>query len=577
MSAIGALRRALLPTVSLAGNHLTLRCPYYEKEKVKQVPGYNGWDRKTQRWLFAVHPEALQGLRAVFPALIVGPEAEAAVKRVGEIQRQAAEMKADPGPAPEALAPMPIKTKPFRHQVVGYNVALSLLQGGESGVSMLMEQGCGKTLVAIAVAGRLYLDNDLRRVLVVAPKSVVPVWPKEFAVHSAVPHRATAFEPPWAKGVERLLAFQPEGDELLVAIINYEATWRILQPLLDWAPQLIIADESQRIKSPGTEQSKAMHKLGKAAQWRMILTGTPVTQAPLDFFSQYKFLDGGRTFGRSYHSFRSRYAVTHPEFKKKVLRYLRLDELTEKAHRIAYRITKAEALDLPDTVDQILYCDLSSKGRRVYRDMVKQSMAELEASGEAVSAPNVLAKLTRLQQITGGWVNDDDGNPHHVCGAKQALAQEAIADLLDAGKKVVVFCRYLRELHGLVEWLEKQEVGHRWIDGSVTQAARGEAVEAFQADPEVKVFLAQIATAGLGITLTAADTAIFYSLTFSYADYEQARARLHRIGQTSKVTYLHLVARDTVDERVLEVLSEKRDLADQVVDGWRELLAVKGR
>src|SRR5690606_35966755 len=117
------------------------------------------------------------------------------------------------------------------------------------------------------------------------------------------------------------------------AVTNYESTWRLEDALKSWAPELIVADESQRIKTPSARQAKAMHRLGRVARWRMILSGTPVTQSPLDLWSQYLFLDGGETFGRSYYAFRSRYAVTHPEFRSKVLRYLHLDELTEKAHR----------------------------------------------------------------------------------------------------------------------------------------------------------------------------------------------------------------------------------------------------
>ena len=116
------------------------------------------------------------------------------------------------------------------------------------------------------------------------------------------------------------------------------------------------------------------------------------------------------------------------------------------------------------------------------------------------------------------------------------------------------------------------DMRYRLIDGSVPAGERGPAVEAFQKDPSVRIFVAQIQTAGLGITLTAADTALFYSYDYSYANYEQAKARVHRIGQKHSVSYLHLVVRDSVDEEVLAALSHKKNVADTVVDNWQSIL-----
>jgi SNF2 family DNA or RNA helicase len=120
--------------------------------------------------------------------------------------------------------------------------------------------------------------------------------------------------------------------------------------------------------------------------------------------------------------------------------------------------------------------------------------------------------------------------------------------------------------------LSKMKLDHRWITGAVGQAERGEAVAEFQKDPDVRVFTAQIQTAGLGITLTAACTAIFYSMDFSLANHEQAKARIHRIGQRYPVTYMYLLASGTVDEKIFEAVKSKKSLADQVVDDWRSVL-----
>jgi SNF2 family DNA or RNA helicase len=330
---------------------------------------------------------------------------------------------------------------------------------------------------------------------------------------------------------------------------------------------MIICDESQRIKTPSAQQSKAMHRLGKAAKYRLILTGTPVTQGPLDFFSQYKFLDPA-IFGNSYYAFRARYAIMGGFENRQIIGYRNLPELIRKAHSVAFRVTKAEALDLPPFTDQVLYCELERKAMSIYAQLKKESVAELSEE-KVLTATNVLSRLLRLSQITGGYLGDGEGRIEEVSKAKMKLLEETLEDLLGAGKKVIIFARFLPEIGGILKLLEQKNVNYSWITGEVKMAERGEAVRRFQEDEDCRVFVAQIQTAGLGITLTAADTAIFYSLDYSFANYDQARARLHRIGQRNAVTYIHLTARGTVDEKILDALKAKKNVADEVVDNWR--------
>src|SRR5690606_30296187 len=163
---------------------------------------------------------------------------------------------------------------------------------------------------------------------------------------------------------------------------------------------MIICDESQRIKTPGAKQSKALHRLGKLAKYRLILTGTPVTQSPLDFFSQYKFLEPS-IFGDSFFAFKARYAIEQPIGNtggKKVIGYRNMAELVQKAHSIAFRVTKDEALDLPEQVDQVLYATLEKKAQALYNQMLRESVVELNEE-KVITAANVLARLLRLSQL----------------------------------------------------------------------------------------------------------------------------------------------------------------------------------
>ena len=556
---MGSVPAYNLPSVALAGDRLQVYNCYRFKDALKQI-GCR-WNPEGKAWSLMATPENFRKLTQAVPGLKVD---KSIVAKMTEAALAEAEQQSTTWDNAQPIEPMPLKTVPFKHQVAAYNLALSKPSSG-----LLMEQGCGKTMTAIAVAGRRFQKGEVSRVLVVAPASVVPVWPKEFDLHADFSHEVKALEGSTAKRAGLLQSWQTDPTHLQVAVVNYEATWRMEEALIAWRPDMIICDESQRIKTPGARQSKAMARLGTIARYRMILTGTPVSQGPLDFYSQYRFLDRN-IFGTSYYAFRARYALMGGYENRQVIGYQNLDDLVQKAHSVAFRCRKEDCLDLPEQIDQVLYCDLEREAQRIYDQLVKESVAEL-SNEEVIVAPNVLSRLLRLSQVTGGFLRVDE-QTSLVSKAKMGLLEETLDDLIEAGKKVVVFARFVPEIEAIVKTLEKKKVAHGLIYGATPMDARGEIVDAFQTNPDVKVFVAQIQTAGLGITLHAADTAIFYSLDYSFANYDQCRARIHRIGQKNNCTYIHLVARMTVDEKVLSALAEKKSLADQVVDNWRELL-----
>jgi SNF2 family DNA or RNA helicase len=556
------------PAATLADNgRILFTCPFEDRALAKLIPGWK-WEEDRKAWSFPARPEVLADLRKYFPHAQIHESVRAAVDDVAGREEIALRIKMDT--AAPVNVEMPIKTKPFEHQKRAFAIGTTLPY-----VAYLMEQGCGKSLTAVATAGHRWKYNGLRRVLVVAPTSVVPVWPKEFTEHAAFPYEVVALKGS-SKDKEAVLnKWKPPGDALQVAVINYESTWRIEQALAKWLKaagaggSMIICDESQRIKTPSAAQSKCLHRLGQLASYRIILSGTPVTQSPLDFFSQYKFLDP-QIFGTNFTSFKSRYAVFGGFEKRQIVGYQKMHELVQKAHSIAFRVTKAEALDLPEETTQPIYLELSKETQRIYNELKKEAITELSTG--TVTAANVLTKLLRLSQVAGGYVTDEEGNTHQVGTDKFDTFRDLMEDLLDSGKKVVVFARFIPEIKAITRYLGNVGIGFRYITGEVSQEDRGIAVKDFQTDPDVKVFVAQIQTAGLGITLTAADTAIFYSMDFSLANHEQAKARIHRIGQKFPVTYIYLLAAGTVDEKIFDALKEKKNVADTVVDRWRDFM-----
>lgn len=563
-----------------SGDRIAVVSEYRYKDAIKAIPGAR-WDPIKKAWILPYNAETWQDLMFSVPGIT--PDEAITDELIPEPEDINLEVPPHP--------PLPLRSgiRPYKHQEAAFAFALQEYQRG-TGYALLMEMGTGKSLTAVAIAGQLFRDGKITRVLVVAPLAVVPVWPSELSDYAGYEYHIETLEGDRKKRLKALQRLRDDNSGALqIAVINYESAWRLEEDLAAWHPEMIICDESQRIKEPTSAQSKGMHALGEKARYRLILTGTPITNSPLDFFSQYKFLDPD-IFGRSWYAFKAKYAVegqgiNHATGKtyNQVVGYRNLAELTEKAHRIAYRVTKKQALDLPEEIDQKLYCDLEPDARKAYDQLKRDAIAEIEGL-PAVTAQHIIVRLLRLSQICGGYIKtdvdgyEDDpkaGKLIKISSAKQKLFQETLDEILEEpGKKVVVFARFTAEVKEICEHCRTKygDDAFRLIDGSVPAAERGPAVEAFQKDPRVRVFVAQIQTAGLGITLTAADTAIFYSADYSYANYEQARARIHRIGQRHVTNYIHLIARNTVDEEVMAALQHKRDVAAVVVDNWRSLI-----
>ena len=465
---------------------------------------------------------------------------------------------------------MPIKAHPYEHQQRAYEFTCRMfgLTGHDPppsrGVALLMEMGTGKTLTAIAVAGRLYRDGTVTRMLIVAPLSILGVWQEEFRKFADFVYSLTVLNGTGSRKSENLRQISTSG--LQVAVINYESAWRMEQELAAWDAGLIVCDEGHKIKTHNIAASKCMHRLGAKARYRMLLTGTIITNKAIDVFSPYKFLNPA-IFGNSFYAFRNRYfEMTGYGQHTPVLKTSRAAELSRRIHSIAFRATKAGCLDLPETTDVVRTVELEPKAQWLYRDMVHDSFIAI--NGAEVTAANVLTRLLRLSQLTGGFLHSDDSDRSvPVSSAKLSALSDIVDSMAEEGKKLVIIARFLSEIDAIKKMLEQKAIRHSVVSGEIKD--RDEQVRRFQADPNTTVFIGQIATAGLGITLTAADTMVFYSLDYSMSNFEQTKARIHRVGQRNPCTYIYLVAAGTVDEKVLKALRDKADLARVLIDNYR--------
>lgn len=543
-------------------------------QRLKNISGLR-WNRTTRCMVGPVSLNLLDGLARYYK---LPADMETKRQRLGKTRREIDAERLVEDPAP--LLPYPVKANLYKHQIRGANMALRAFGALDAktpggGFGELFEMGCGKTLTTIAVAGALYNLGKIGRVLVVAPTSVCSVWPHDLNQFATFPWEARVLLGDKKKRLKALNELENWPFKALrIAVINYESTHRegIFEALAAYKPDLIVCDESQRIKNPSAAQSKALHKLGDAAPFRMILSGTPVQNNAVDLYSQYRFLDPA-VYGANFYAFKNRYCIMGGYGQHQIVGYRNMDELVEKEHSVAYRVTKEECLDLPQQTFINRYVQFTDAEQAIYEQLRKSSFLELE-TGENVTATTILTMYLRLMQLTGGFLTADESTrPKQVNTAKLDALADIVDDyVVDAGKKLVIFARFRAEIAAIENLLRLRKIQYGSIYGDVPMEERGKIVEDFQTNPDTKVFVAQIQTAGLGITLHAASTAVFYSYDYNYANYAQALARIHRIGQRLQVTYIHLVVDGSIDEKILAALENKEDMAKTVVDSWREVL-----
>ena len=433
-----------------------------------------------------------------------------------------------------------------------------------SGAALLVEMGCGKSLISVAVAGALFSEEKARKLLIVCPLSICGVWEEEFSKFADFDYNLKILKGSLEKKIETLYSL--EGRALQIAVVNYESVWRIERQIKNWHPDMIICDESHKIKSHNIAASKSLHRLGEKTRYKLILTGTAITNKAIDIFSQYKFLEP-KIFGKSFCTFRNRYFDmvgygNHTPALKESMK----DELRSKIHSIAFVAKKSECLDLPETTEIIRKIELEPYATNTYKHLVRDSFAELKNS--EVTVTNVLTKILRLSQLTGGFLGDDEGKKvHQISKAKLNALEDIIDDVTSSGKKLVVMARFIPEIEAIKKLLVKKNLSFSVITGDVKN--RADEISKFQNDVDVLVFVGQIATAGLGITLTASSTMVFYSLDYSMSNFEQAKARIHRTGQKENCTYIYLIAANTVDEKIMKALKNKVNLAKSLIDDYR--------
>ena len=467
------------------------------------------------------------------------------------------------------------KTKPYEHQLK----ALEKSWASDT-YALFMEMGTGKSKVLVDNIAILYDRGAIKGALIVAPKGVYKNWDAiEFPTHlpDHIECTKVLWEPTATKKKQAELdtLFDDKGD-LKILIMNVEAF--STSKGLDFARSflnifvgraLIGIDESTTIKNPTAKRTKNILKIGDLAKYRRILTGSPVTKSPLDLFSQCEFLDPYHLGHASYYSFRARYAnMVKRNFGGRqvqlVVSYRRLDELADILDKFSYRVLKEDCLDLPEKVFTKRLVELTPEQDKAYKQMKQMALAMLD-NGEVMTTVNVMTQLMRLHQITCGHFKADDG----TTTALNNHRMDALLQLLEeTDGKVIIWANYREDIKNIVAALKKAYGDASTVEyhGGVDSTLLQEHIAQFQQkNGPTRYFVGNAQTGGYGITLTAANTVIYYSNSYDLEKRLQSEDRAHRIGQTGSVTYVDLIAENTVDDKIVKSLRNKINIANEIM------------
>ena len=461
------------------------------------------------------------------------------------------------------------KSKPFAHQ----KKALEMSWDKEV-FAYFMEMGTGKSKVLIDNIAMLYNAGKINGALIVAPKGVYKNW-----FDGEIPNHMPDYierkvglwrTKPDDKALKPLFS---TGAELHVLIMNVEAFStkkgvEFAAKFLASHDTLMGIDESTTIKNPSAKRTQNILKLSKHTKYRRILTGSPVTKSPLDLYSQCQFLDPFLLDQSSYYVFRTRYAICRKinvsgRSVEIVVGYRNLAELSDKLKGFSYRVLKDDCLDLPKKTFVKRTVELTDEQKKIYKQMKEEAIAFL--NGKMVTSATVITQLMRLHQITCGHFTSNDGKVQDVKSNRIGQLMDVLEEMEG---KAVIWAHYRYDIKKIVEAISKKYGENAVVTyyGDTSTDDRQKAIKKIQ-DPEspVRFIVGTPQTGGYGITLTGASTMIYYSYGYDLEKRMQSEARIDRIGQEKTMTYIDLIAEDTIDTKIVTSLRNKVNIASEIM------------
>jgi SNF2 family DNA or RNA helicase len=465
------------------------------------------------------------------------------------------------------------KTKPYAHQITALEKSWN-----KEAFAYFMEMGTGKSKVLIDNIAMLYDKGKINGALIIAPKGVYQNWfdieiPNHMASHvekDVVLWRAAINK----KQQTELNKLFESTEKLHILVMNVEAFssekgLKFASKFLSCHNTLMAIDESTTIKNPEAKRTKAIVGLGRHAKYRRILTGSPVTKSPLDLYKQCEFLDEGLLDFTSYYAFRTRYAIMKSanfggRSVQIIVGYKNLAELSERIEKFSYRVLKEDCLDLPDYTFMKRIIQLSPEQQKIYYQMKQIALAQLD--GKLMTTATALVQLMRLHQITCGHFTADDGTIKDIKNERLSTLMDILKEVEN---KAVIWAHYKHDIKAIVEAIEKEYGKDSYVTyyGETPFEERQGNIKKIQ-DPNspVRFIIGTPQTGGYGITLTEANTMIYYSNGYDLEKRTQSEARINRAGQKRKMTYIDIIAQDTVDEKIVKALIKKMDIANEIMN-----------
>lgn len=468
------------------------------------------------------------------------------------------------------------KTEPWAHQLA----ALDFLTCRDVG-ALYTDMGTGKSKVIID----LIVNKGFEVTLIACTHKGCGVWAKQFRIHSDLASDCVLDLSKYStqrkvRVLEEALnnRLLKPNRESLVLIVNYEGVWR--KEFLDFLMRkrvridAIVCDESHRIKSPSSKCTRALVRLGKKTQHRYLVTGTPLAENPVDIYAQYKFLDPA-IFGENLSNFKNTYLNFDMERSARVgfpildakQPYKNLDDLQEKMFSCAFKAKSS--IKLPKRLNITTPFQLSNKCLELYKELDDEGILEL-GKGDKVGTmmvSNVLTMSLRKQQLTSGFVKvtNEDGTKTSIVTVDTSRREtfKELLEGLDKKEPVVVFARYTKDLKNIREVCRELGRGYSEISG------REDTEDAWK-EGKTEIIGVQYTSGSESVDLTRARYCIYYSLTYSLAQYEQSKKRIHRPGQTRSVIYYHMIAKlkrgKSIDDTVIEALRKKKDVVEYIME-----------
>lgn len=471
------------------------------------------------------------------------------------------------------MSAFPFLRKPWQHQLDIFERAKD-----DPEHALFADMGTGKTFLTINLLRFKYLKHGrILRTLILAPPVVRVTWAREFESSSKL-RRGAHIQVLEGSGKQRLKAFEATRGAASVFISNYEALLNkdLFKALKEWKPEVLVCDEAHYLKSGQAKRTKLVIQLADQTAYRYILTGTPILKDAMDIWALYRILDKGQSFDKNFFAFRAHYFQDKNSGMPKQAYFPAWcpkpgleDAFNKIIYRKASRVMKKDCMTLPPFIRKELHVELGAEQKRAYMEMYRDLVAYLE--GKAATASIALTKALRLQQIVSGHLVAEDGS---VLAFKEnprlEALKEAITQLMGE-HKIIIWASFRHDIESIRKLFGDPLV----LQGGMTDAARQEAMDLFQTSsaPGHGILLANQGAGGVGVTLTAASYAFYYSRNFNLGHDLQSEARNYRGGSEihSSVTRVDLLTPGTIDEKVFKRLESKLAVAESIL-GVKDLL-----